>query len=290
MPEPLRVTVARRVLLGLCLLTALLGTGCETVRSLVESAPRPSAEVTAARLGDIRLDSATLEFDVDIENPYEVALPVGDLSYAIASGGTSFLEGSAASPGAIPAGATTSTTVTADVQYAALLKVLRDVRPGTLVPYEAAIDLTVDAPGLGAVPLPLKKTGELPIPAVPVVTLDRVAWEQLSLDRASATLHLRIRNVNEFAMKLADLDYGLNLAGRNVASASARKGASMAAGAETQLEIPISLAPKDLGLAAFNMLRGNGSSYELGGTMRVETPYGPMSLPFEKQGQTVFTR
>jgi hypothetical protein len=63
-----------------------------------------------------------------------------------------------------------------------------------------------------------------------------------------------------------------------------------ARGGEQVIEIPISLVPQELGLAAMNVFSGSAASYDLGGTMSVTTPFGPMSLPFERSGQTSLTR
>jgi LEA14-like dessication related protein len=263
--------------------------GCETLQGIVDSSPRPSANITAARLSDLSLDQVTLDFDVEIENPYSVALPLTDLTYSIASGGDAFLSGAAPIAGSVPARGSKTITMPARISFAEVLNIVAGVRPGAVVPYTADLDLSVDAPGVGVMNLPLKQKGELPVPAVPSVKLESVDWENLSLRSASALLKIRIENTNSFPIDLAGFDYGLSLAGADVIDAKLRNAASLAPGEGAVLEIPISVSPSDLGMSAFRMLTGDGAGYTLGGSMDASTPFGPITLPFNVTGQTPFT-
>lgn len=280
-------TIRRAALTALIALATGLA-GCETLQGFVDTAPKPSARIKAVNLGALSLEQAALNFDVEIDNPYSVGLPLVDLDYAIASDGRAFLSGAAPISGSIPARGSRIVTVPATVRFADLMGALEGVRPGAVVPYTADLNLSVDAPGLGEVKLPLQKRGELPIPTVPSVALESIDWESLTLERAAALLTIRITNLNQFPLDLSRLDYALSLAGTPVVETSLRQAVSFSAGGEGVLEIPIALAPKDLGLAAFRMLTGDGAGYELGGLMNVDTPFGPLDLPFQSAGRTSF--
>ena len=138
--------------------------------------------------------------------------------------------------------------------------------------------------------LPLQKEGELPIPAVPEVALEGVQWEAFSFENATALLKLHVTNRNEFPVGLSKLSYGLTLGSARIGESNVEHAAAFSAGGDNTLEVRASFAPKDLGLAAFTVLQGKGSSYKLGGTMNVTTPFGPLDLPYERSGETVFKR
>jgi hypothetical protein len=87
---------------------------------------------------------------------------------------------------------------------------------------------------------------------------------------------------------MSKLAYGLKLSDTPIIETSLAKAARFEKGGSGTLEIPISLKPSNLGLAAFNMLTGKGASYSLGGTMGVATPFGPLDLPFKREGKTTF--
>ncbi|MFO8012167.1 MAG: hypothetical protein R6X20_02565 [Phycisphaerae bacterium] len=61
-------------------------------------------------------------------------------------------------------------------------------------------------------------------------------------------------------------------------------------GGSAVVKLPLSLSPKQLGMAAWQVLTGQGAGYDLTGTMDVTTPYGPMALPIRRIGETVFRK
>jgi LEA14-like dessication related protein len=264
--------------------------GCETLQAIAQGAPKPSAAIRSVQLESVSLDGAALAFDVEVTNPYSVPLPLLGLDYTVASGESRLLTGRADPAGSIPAGASKTISVPAVVRFSDVLNAIAGVRPGQVVPYAVNADVSVDAPGLGTVALPLQAAGELPIPAVPEVELTSVQWSRLSLDEATAVLNVRVLNQNTFATDLTKLNYGLSLAGMPIVETSLRQSASFRGGAAQDLAIPIAFRPKDLGLAALRILGGEGGAYRLAGTMSFDTPFGPIELPYERVGETVFAR
>ena len=276
-----------RWLVAVPLLSALAG--CSVVDAL--GLQKPGAKVVGVGLDGIDLTAATLRFDVEVSNPYSAPLPLVNLDYGLASKGKAFLSGKADLQGTVPAGGKKTFSLPAKVTYKDLLAALSGVRPGSVVPYEADLGLSVNAPVAGPLRLPLKKKGQLPVPAAPDVSIEEIRWDDLTLSKAGGTIRLNVANRNQFPVELAKLAYGLNLADVKVAETAVAKPLSFAAdgGAQT-LEIPISLSPSQLGLAAWNVLSGKGADYKLVGAMDVKTPFGPMNLPIAKIGRTVFKR
>jgi LEA14-like dessication related protein len=165
------------------------------------------------------------------------------------------------------------------------------VRPGTVVPYEAEAGLSVEPPVGGPLRLPLKKEGQVPVPAPPAVEVREVAWSDLSLEKAAGRVRLAVTNPNRFPVDLSKLAYQLSLGGVEVADTAIARPVHFAAdGGAATVELPLSLSPKQLGMAAWQVLTGKGSGYDLKGTMDVTTPYGPMALPIKRIGETVFKK
>ena len=272
------------------LLLVLTMAGCEAVQSILDM-EKPTARIAGVGIRDISLESATLTFDVEVSNPYPVALPLVNVDYGLASGGAQFLSGEAKLQGAVPAKGRKTVTVPATIDYAQLLTALKDVRPGSVLPYKADLGFSVDSKMTGLLRLPLHKEGELPVPTVPRVEVTQIKWDKLTLSRAGGRVNLRIVNSNKFPVKLSKLDYALSLGGVEVARSSLAEAVAFdASGGAGAVEIPISFAPTKLGLAVFGMLKGNGAGYSLKGTLAVDTPFGPISLPIDKAGDTIFRR
>ncbi|MFP4052953.1 MAG: LEA type 2 family protein [Phycisphaerae bacterium] len=251
--------------------------GCGMVES-------PSARVTGIALDDIDMESLTLRFAVDVTNPYPAPLPLTNLDYSLASDGNPFLDGNAALQGSVPAGSTKTVFLPARVTYRRLLSAVSGIRPGELMPYEATMGLSVDAPVLGNMRLPLRRSGKVPVPAAPGVKIADVTWQELSLSRAAGVIALDLTNRNRFPVDLSALQYALSVGGTQVADSRVNKPVSFAAGETARVEIPVAFSTTKLGLGALQMLRGE-STYGLDGTAEFGTSYGPMNLPLSWSGK-----
>lgn len=269
---------------------ALLPAGCAELRRTL-GIDTPSAKVVGMNLKDIGVEAATLVFDVEVTNPLAAPLPLANLDYALASGGQGFLSGKAPLDGTVAAGGARTLQLPVQIRYAELVKALSGVRPGTVVPYEAEVGLSVEPPAGGPLRLPLKKEGQVPVPAPPAVEVREVTWSDLSLEKAAGLVRLAVTNPNQFPVDLSKLAYQLSLGGVEVADTSiARPVHFDADGGSATVELPLSLSPKQLGMAAWQVLTGKGAGYDLKGTMDVTTPYGPMALPIKRIGETVFKK
>lgn len=259
--------------------------GCQAVQNTLAGMDKPTARVTGVQFADLSLQSIGLVFDVEVQNPYSVGLPLLGMDVALSSKGQQFLSGASEVSGVVPAKGLRTIPVRTSVTFAGLLGVLKAVKPGALVPYVADLTLSVDAPAVGKLALPLSKEGELPIPAVPSVSLKRIEWKKLQLDEAQAVFYLDLGNTNSFALDLGRFDYDLSLGGHRVAGAKLAQAESFAAGASKTLGIPFSLRPLDLGLGAFNLLRGKDAGYGIRGSLAVKTPFGRLDMPYSAEGK-----
>lgn len=279
-----------------CMLPVLLG-GCSSAKSFLSGLDQPSARIVSADLKNIDLSGATVLLGVEVANPYAVDVPLTNLNYALASQGSQLVSGAfdAGQLGAstIPAKGAKVLQVPASVNFSQALAVLQGVRPGAVVPYSATVGLGVNKPqalGGGTLDLPpMKKDGQLPIPAPPKVGIESIAWDKLSLDRAGGTVKLNVQNTNQFAAELSKLNYALSLGGNKVGEASVAKALSLKPQQTGTLEIPISFAPKDLGLGMLGLLTGKSAAYSLSGSTDLATPFGPLTLPFTSAGNAGMT-
>jgi LEA14-like dessication related protein len=249
---------------------------------------KPTASIKAVNFSDLSLDGLTLVFDVEVTNPYSLPLPLSDVAYSLATSDQPFLSGTAKTAGTIPAGQAKTLQLPAKIAFTDLFRTVSGLRPGAVVPYTATMDLSVDAPAVGKIALPLKKSGQLPVPAVPEIELTSIAWSKIDFNQATATLNLALKNTNDFGLDLSKLQYALSLGGSPIASSAVSAPVHMEKGGSNQLVIPISIAPMQLGLGVFNLIRGQGSAYELAGNLDVATPFGALSMPYRRTGQTVF--
>ncbi|HMS15841.1 MAG TPA: LEA type 2 family protein [Planctomycetota bacterium] len=277
--------------LPLLLLLALFPLcSCAEINDLVGSMNKPGVKVAGMDLAGLSLDGVDLNFDLDVSNPYSVPLPVAGLDYALKSGGAPFLNGNSTYQGLIPAGSVQRIPLSARVGFTEALRLLQGIKPGAIVPYDAELGVSVDAPGIGPLRLPVESSGSFPIPTIPTVSIDQVRWETLGLSEAKGVIGLKVGNGNSFPLDLDRLSYSLDLAGLSVASTSLTKALSLKPENSGILEIPVSLRPMDLGMAALSLLSKGDASWSLRGTMDTLTPFGALSLPVGGTGRTPMVR
>lgn len=287
---PSRVACWVGVHVGAIMVIASTLAGCASVKEFI-SARGPDVRVVGLRVTDVTIHSATLRFVLEVENPYSVALPVAEVDYSLATGEQRFLSGRTDVHGSIPPRESTTIEVPATIRFKELLATVKSIRPGVIVPYTADFGVSVKAPGAGPLRLAMGKSGQFPVPSVPKVTVRRIRWDRISLDEAGGTVMVDMVNHNAFRLALTKLDYTLSLGGTVVAQSAIDHAVECAAdGGEATVAIPITFSPTRLGMAIFRIISGSGSGYRLQGALKVTTPFGPMMLPVDVSGETVFGR
>jgi LEA14-like dessication related protein len=270
-------------------LVALLA-GCQSMQDMIGGAPKPTAHVIGTSIRGLTLENIVLLFDVEVENPYAASLPLVDLGYSLASGGQRFLEGTLKPTGSIPAHGKQVIQLPATVPFSSLYAALKGVKPGAIVPYTADFRIGVNVPVLGRIDVPLAKSGELPVPAVPQVELGALAIGKLGLDQIKASAKLQVRNTNQFPLDLTKLGVSFALGGQEVGGSKLSNPVTLPAGQSTTLEIPLSFSPRAAGLGLVNLLKGSQIAYKVSGSMDANTRFGPLSLPFSHIGNTAITK
>lgn len=274
----------RKLLSAVIVFFPLILAGCQSVEKLMNAAPQPSARVIGAELRDLKLNSVDMIFSVEVSNPYTTALPVAKLAYVLDSRGTTLLEGAIEPTGAIPARGRSVLQLPARITFDSMLATLKGVQPGSVVPWRADFIVEVDAPVIGLMKLPLSRSGELPVPAMPKVEVIGFNLASLSLDKAEATTVLKVTNTNRFAFDLTRLGFTLDLGNSPVARAGVSNTGKLAPGASTTVNVPISFSPRAFGIPLFNLLRGNAAAYRLTGSIEANSAYAPLSTPFSSSG------
>lgn len=245
---------------------------------------KPTAEVTGFHLPSITLERADVVVDVLVSNPNPIPIPLVDINYLIDSEGRKLVSGTIPDAGTIHAHGSETIKIPVTLIYQDIKDTYDDIHPGEVIPYRVKVELIADVPVFGRITLPLEKTGEIPIPYKPDVDVERVEFEHLSLEETTAALHLKVENKNKFNLGINALDYNFTLADATIANATLSKSANIEQCGVGTLEIPISFRPKDLGSAVWDIIRGKGASYSMVGKLEVDTPFGPMHLPFSKEG------
>ncbi len=107
--------------------------GCDTLQNAL-NLQKPKASLKGLKLENISLDSANLLFDVEIENPYPVDLPMVNVDYSVTSNTNKLFSGKADIEGTVPAKSTKMVSLPAKISYLDVVNAFKGIRPGSKSP------------------------------------------------------------------------------------------------------------------------------------------------------------
>lgn len=148
--NPLRST------LPLIALTLLL-VGCSTVK-------QPTATFKTMNVTGITPQGFTMAFDLDVQNPNAVALPLSQTDYKLNFAGVNVLEGRAKPEGTLPANGSLPLTLPVTVTFENLLAAEQAiVKGGGKIPYSFTGDIDVSSAAGGAAGNLLGQSAKVPL-------------------------------------------------------------------------------------------------------------------------------
>lgn len=247
---------------------------------------KPDADISGFDIPVLNTKRAEIVIDVLITNPNPIPIPLVDMIYNISSDGRELCSGTIPDAGTVHAHGKETVKIPLTLIYKDIVDTFDDIEPGQVLPYLAKVTLLVDVPVIGRIHIPLEKKGEIPIPHKPDVDLEKIDWDHLSLEETSATLHMTIKNMNKFDIGINKFDYDLQIADVPIGQASLRQSTQVKGEDVGNLQLPITFRPKDFGGALWDIIRGRGTGYTMVGAVEVDTPWGPMHLPFSKTSET----
>lgn len=281
--------VGRRICLRCGLLQFLIAlAGCAP--SVPLAPPPPQIRVIRASVTSGSLDQADLALELDCSNSSDMSVSFSQIHYSLSSADRVFATGRAPWRTTVPARAKQVVTVPLGVSYDTLFESGSGVTRGSVVPFQARLELLAPTEGGGTMIVPAEGRGELPVPAPPAVRLEELQWLHIDEGRAEARLRIKVTNTEQFRVKLARLSSQVWLEGRAVTSTDLDKlaGTELPPGAEQSLETTISFVPAEARLPVNQLSRGRPGSYRLEGVCRVTTSFGPLDLAFDHSGTAPF--
>jgi precorrin-6B methylase 2/LEA14-like dessication related protein len=204
-------------------LTAAFFAGCGTTPD-IQYDREPAVRLEAMRFGGAELDYATLLFDVEIDNPYRVSLPVPLLRYALISDGRTFITATALDNVTVPPNTKEVITLADEVTYARLLRALAG-EPGSTIPFKAELTLTLDIPGSEWLNLHAENEGSIVLPERPEIEVDGITYHAVDVVYVPTPQDVVDKMLQLAEVRKDDLLYDLGCGdGRIVVTAARRYG------------------------------------------------------------------
>lgn len=277
---------------SLCLiLSVVLFSACSALRGLLGQATiqRPQVDFIGAKLTGLSFDKVTFLFDLKIRNPNSLGVKLAGFGYDLSINGSSFLKGTENKELDIEAQGETIFQIPLTLSYSHLYQVFQTLLQQDNATYHLKCDLSFDLPGLGLVQIPVSKQGDVPLPKLPTVNVEKIELKRLGLSGADLLLGVQVDNPNAFSMIMEGMQYRLNINDQPWASGETGTRVQITEKGQNLLEIPIFLNFLQIGQSAYQALaEGQPLSYQFQGDLDLTTslsPLGRTHLPFHRSGQ-----
>jgi len=251
------------------LITIVFIAGCSALRDFA-NIQQPSVDFNRVSIQSISFDGIDLLFDFEVNNPNQVGVDAAEYSYEFFINDNSFITGRQVENLRINRLSTSFVQIPVSLNYSEVMNTFSSLVRRDSLSYRIASEVQFDIPGLGRRMVPVSAAGELPIPRLPRVDFGGFDVKSLSLSGAEFELGIRVFNPNSFGLRMANLEYLLNVNGREWLDARLGDTIRLGAFEEDMIRIPIRLNASQMGSVLLEMMRGSTElQYNLSGSADV---------------------
>mgnify|MGYP001828475199 FL=1 len=283
-------SILRRVLtLSFPLILTLFVSGCAELTKHAE-AIKPTAKLTGINLKSIDFEKAELLFDFAVENKNPFTLDLAGLNYNLIIAEQSLISGVTAKGIKLKANSTSPVEVPVTLKFDDLKKLPGEIWGKDNFDYKLDTVINVMLPYIGNYAVPVTKTGQLPVPKLPRISIKGMKVQNLSFTTADVIAQIEIDNPNAFELALSNLNYQLNINQQEWGHGKVAETRNIPKKGSTVIDIPISLNLLSVGQTSYKMLLHKADmDYQLKGNVDVETGVEMMKaikLPLDVTGTT----
>lgn len=274
---------------------AVLVSGCAVLNQFAKDAiQKPTVQVTGSRMTALNFSGVDLMFDLTVDNPNGIGISLAGFDYGVLVNGNSLVSGAQSDGLRIEAGASQAVQIPVTLQFADLYNAVSDLRNRDTTAYELQAGFAFDLPVLGAVRVPVKKTGGIPLLKLPKVTFGGVRLENLNFTSANLALTVDIENPNGFAFDLNALNYDFAVNGKTWGTGVSREAMTITRNGVSSVTVPIRLNFLDIGTSVYQLIQGGRDlNYQLSGDVNLGSTIPllqDLDLDFNRSGDMQIRR
>ncbi len=274
----------------LALSLLMLSTACSTLDQAMQLAKtdKPTVLVSNASIIGITFNQAKLEFTLDVNNPNPIPIQLAGFDYKFIVNGQQLLAGEQREGVKIAANQTSQVKFPLVLKFADIIESAKQLPDSKTLNYTIKTYALMDLPILGPTRIPAEKTGQVPIPQFPKISLDGIKIKSLGLTGADVEIGLNLGNPNAFGIDMRDLNYNLIINGQRWLQSQEIKMISLAESSTSQVKVPLHLSFLNMGQTLVELLtQKKPLEYQLVGNMKMDASLPTLkniALPFRQAG------
>ncbi len=251
---------------------------------------KPTAKITDMRLVNINFDRVDLIFDLVIENKNPVSFKLTDLEYDLKIENQSLLSGTSAQAVNIKANSISPVQLPITLKFDDLKKLPGEIWNKDIISYQLLSRLNVNLPIIGKHAIPVSKTGELPVPKIPEISIKDIKVKNISFATAELIALVEVNNPNDFALGVSNLNYQLNINQKNWGQGNISSNINIPKKGTGIVEIPLKLNLLSAGKSVYDVIINKKPiNYQLTGNATINTALELLNnfdMPLDISGTT----
>jgi LEA14-like dessication related protein len=249
----------------------LMLAGCATTSAFVGE--KPTVALRRVDLTRITYQGLTATFVFGITNPNGFALDLARFDYDVALDNRPLAHGNGLDPLHLPPNGTGQMLLPVTIRFADLAQDLASLFMRPTLPYVVTAEMGMAAPS-GMVELPIHEVGDVPLPQLPRVRLERAVLSELDIGGATLTVEVEVENSNAFAVPLGQMRYKLSIDETGVAAGVASP-TELAAHAAQLVRLTTRIDFQNIALTVASAIRTRHGSV----VFEAEVDLGSLKLP-----------
>jgi LEA14-like dessication related protein len=256
---------------GLITLLVLLATGCANIEKQIDTI-KPSAELLGTRLTNINFDQVDLVVDVAVNNRNPFSLRMAGLDYELVIAEHSVISGVMAQGLKLSKSSVSKIAVPVTLKFDDLKQLPGELWKSDQFEYHMFTDIHLDLPVIGKYSIPVSTKGELPVPKIPSVRMQKVRVVSLNLASADIVADIEIDNPNAFDLGLRNFNYKLDINQQTWGQGTGSSPKSIPQKSTGTIQVPLTLNLLTMGQSVYQLLNGDQRmSYQLSGDITIDT-------------------
>lgn len=274
--------------ISVILFISLLTVSCGTLRDAA-NVQEPNVSFQDMSIDQITFDGVTLLFDFEVENPNSFGVSASGYNYEFFINESSFISGTEDEELNVNRESIQTIQVPVTLNFNEVYDSFRSLVQQDSLSYALSTEVEFDIPMLGSRKVPVRTSGELPIPKVPKISMGDFDVNDISLSGADIEVSFEVENPNPFAITIANTAYELSVNGREWLDTTLPEDIRLNESGNQTISIPIRLNSSQMGSALMDIINGNSSfEYDLKGSAEISAELegfrDGQTFPFDLSG------
>lgn len=245
----------------------------------------PQIGVDRVEIRSVALTGAELVVHVKINNPNSVGATLNRLEYTLDVDGERLVRGQKEDKTTIAANELSIVALPLSVSYAGMRSGIAGALTKKALPFSFTGKVVIDSP-VGDLSFDIAEKGEIPVPDRPRFELTKIALAELGVTSATLMLHIKVTNNHDFELDIRRFRYEFSLQDNLVSASDVTVERLVGQDKSMAVVLPVTLKLLGLKKGVVDMLRSGQLRYAMKFHLDLNTRFGPVTVPYEKDGLT----